>query len=174
MATAVVVLGHRDSIAHGAQHALISRACVRRVRRAQRAVSEFDAQLVVLTGYGQDNHPSEAAQMAACWNGPSVDMALEEKAENTAQNAALVLPLLLTRDITDVVVVSSMWHLRVPWYFRPYRSWGISCRFLPAVDFDRVARRVAHEARMVRHVPSVRSDAFALLAAPSITPCAPA
>jgi len=69
--------------------------------------------------------------MRDLWQGPDVELVLEESATTTAENAALTLPLLLERDVREAIVVCAPAHLiRARWIFRRiYGARGVSVRF---------------------------------------------
>ena len=49
---------------------------------------------------------------------------------NTAENASRSLPLIRAiGDVRRVTVVSSAWHVRVPYFFAPYRAFGLRLSF---------------------------------------------
>ena len=111
MARAVVVLGHggRGLSARG----------LRLVHEAE----ALDADVVVFTG------ESEAEQMRDAWHGTAgVELVVEPTARSTAENATRVLPLLLERGVTDVVVVCAPAHLlRAALFFHLlYRDRGVA------------------------------------------------
>ena len=86
---------------------------VRLVREAERITRRLGAELVVLTGHG------EAADMRSLWQGPDVEILVEETASSTVENAARTLPLLVERGAREAVVVAAPAHLpRAGWIFR--------------------------------------------------------
>ena len=72
--------------------------------------------------------------MRELWQGPDVELVLEESATTTAENAALTLPLLLERHIREAIVVCAPAHLlRARWIFRRiYGARGIAVSFRTA------------------------------------------
>jgi len=72
--------------------------------------------------------------MRDLWQGPDVELVLEESATTTAENAALTLPLLLERDVREAIVVCAPAHLiRARWIFRRiYGARGVAVSFRPA------------------------------------------
>jgi len=106
----------------------VKRVRERLVRAAERVARAVDAQVVVFSG------ASEAAPMRDLWQGPSVELVLEESATTTAENAAFTLPLLLERGIHDAIVVCAPAHLiRARWIFRRiYGARGVTVAFRPA------------------------------------------
>ena len=106
----------------------LARVRERLVREAERVAAAVDARVVVFSG------ASEAEPMRDRWQGPELELVLEERATSTAENAALTLPLLLERDIDTAIVVCAPVHLlRARWIFRRvYGSRGITVSFRPA------------------------------------------
>jgi uncharacterized SAM-binding protein YcdF (DUF218 family) len=72
--------------------------------------------------------------MRDIWQGPDLELVVEELATTTADNAALTLPLLLERDIRNAIVVCAPAHLvRARWIFRRvYGSHGVTVTFRTA------------------------------------------
>jgi uncharacterized SAM-binding protein YcdF (DUF218 family) len=114
MALAIVVPG-----------STVARTRERLVREAERAARETGARIVVLSGAGEAEH------MRELWHGPDAELVLEEHATSTAENAALTVPLLVARGVSDAIVVSAPAHLlRARWIFRRiYGAHRISVRF---------------------------------------------
>jgi uncharacterized SAM-binding protein YcdF (DUF218 family) len=113
----------------------------RLVRKAERVASTVDACVVIFSGAG------EAEPMRDLWQGPEVELVLEESAANTAENAALTLPLLLERGVHEAIVVCAPAHLiRARWIFR--RIYG--------------ARDVAVAFRLARIAPTPGAIAWEL------------
>lgn len=117
MARAIVVPG-----------SAVARTRGRLVRDAGRAAEATGTRIVVLSGAGEAEH------MRDLWDGPDVELVLEEHATSTAENAALTVPLLTAREVTEALVVSAPAHLlRARWIFRRiYGSHGIAVRFRAA------------------------------------------
>jgi uncharacterized SAM-binding protein YcdF (DUF218 family) len=115
----------------------ISRACRRLVAEAERFAPRAGARLVVFTGWSPNGGPSEAEQMRAAWRGPALELLTEETASTTAENAARTLPLLLSRGVTQAVVICAPLHfLRARWIFRRiYEAHGVAVRFRLAPVF---------------------------------------
>jgi len=126
---ALVIPGNALPARDGAHR--ISRACRRLVREAERIAAREHPAVVVFTGWAPEGGPSEAAQMREIWRGPDVELVLEESASTTVENASRTLPLLLERDINEVIVVCTPLHLgRARWIFRRiYGAHGIAVRF---------------------------------------------
>jgi uncharacterized SAM-binding protein YcdF (DUF218 family) len=117
---------------------------VRLVREAERVTRRLGADLVVLSG------DREAAEMRRLWQGPDVEILVEEAATSTVENAALTLPLLLERGVREAVVVLAPAHLpRAGWIFR--RVYG--------------ARGIAVKVRAARVVPTPGAVVYELAAA---------
>jgi uncharacterized SAM-binding protein YcdF (DUF218 family) len=117
---------------------------VRLVREAERVTRRLGAEVVVLSGQG------EAAEMRSLWQGPDVELVVEEAATSTVENAALTLPLLLERGIRDAVVVLAPAHLpRAGWIFR--RVYG--------------AQRIGVKVRAARVLPTPGAVVYELAAA---------
>jgi uncharacterized SAM-binding protein YcdF (DUF218 family) len=106
----------------------LSRIRERLVREAERVARAVGAELVVFSGAG------EAGPMRDLWQGPDVELVVEESATTTAENAAHTLPVLLERDIREAIVVCAPAHyVRARWIFRRiYGAHGIAVRFRPA------------------------------------------
>jgi uncharacterized SAM-binding protein YcdF (DUF218 family) len=110
----------------------IRRTCRLLVAEAERTARRVGAEVVVFTGWAGGGGPSEAARMRELWRGPrTVELVVEETASTTAQNAARTLPLLLERDVTDVIVICAPLHLvRARWIFTSvYRRHGLTVGF---------------------------------------------
>jgi hypothetical protein len=61
------------------------------------------------------------------WVAPAL---LEVAGRDTAENASRTLPVVLALgEARHVAVVPSAWHLRVPWFFAPYRRYGLRVSF---------------------------------------------
>jgi uncharacterized SAM-binding protein YcdF (DUF218 family) len=106
----------------------LARVRERLVREAERVARVIDAHVVVFSG------AAEAGPMREVWQGPEVELVLEEAATTTAENAAFTLPLLLERDIRKAIVVCAPVHLtRARWIFRRiYNAGGVAVAFRPA------------------------------------------
>jgi uncharacterized SAM-binding protein YcdF (DUF218 family) len=106
----------------------VARARERLVREAERTARDSGARIVVFSGAGEAEH------MRDLWDGPEVELVVEETATSTAENAALTLPLLLERGVSEAVVICAPAHLvRARWIFRRiYGARGIAVRFRAA------------------------------------------
>ena len=129
---ALVVLGHRDR-GTSAPHR-ISDESLARVKHAEGLARRLHPRVAILTGYSRTaTGLSEAEQMKEWWDEGEVPALLEVAGQDTAENASRSLPILRAIGaIRSVVVVTSPWHLRAPYFFAPYRSYGIAPRFRPA------------------------------------------
>ena len=147
--TAIVVPGHGWLDLDGTHR--ISGRCLRLVREAEQLVSSAEADIVVFSGWSPTGGPSEAEQMRDAWRGPVVELVVEPTAASTAENAARTLPLLLDREVGDVVVVCAPPHLlRTQLAFRRlYSGSGVEVAF-----------------RVARLAPTLRAVAWELLALP--------
>jgi hypothetical protein len=97
-----------------------------RLARAARLCAQASIRAVVLTGYTHTGGLSEAEQMQRGWQVPDVPVLLEVAGRNTAENASRSLPLILALGVARrVSVVTSVWHLRAPYFFAPYRAFGL-------------------------------------------------
>ena len=125
---------------------------VRLVRDAERVALRRGAEVVVFSGR------DEAEHMRGLWQGPDVEIIVDETATSTVENAAHTLPLLVERGVREAVVVAAPTHLlRAGWIFRRiYGAHGIrvtlrAARVLPtpgAVVYELAAASVAR--RQVR------------------------
>jgi glucosamine-6-phosphate deaminase len=163
---AVVVLGHREP-GITPEHRISSHSRAR-LFRAEEACLDDPPRLAVLTGYGGAAGPSEAEQLAREWTVPDVPALLEVAGRSTAENASRSLPLILAvGGIRHVVVVTSVWHLRAPLFFRSYRSYGLDVDLLPARPLRHWRHLLAEE---LRGMPAVRGQRAAAMADVSILP----
>ena len=123
----LVVHGHRDGNAVGGR-AEISSEAVARVRLAERVAYENRIAPVLFCGAGAPGQPSEARQMAACWRGPVIDVLLDERSTDSAENAAEALRWARELGARELIVVSSWWHLRLPAYYLGAAGWPSATR----------------------------------------------
>jgi DUF218 domain len=121
---ALIVLGHREpSISPEHRISDESRA---RLRRAERECRRNPPRAVILTGFTRSGGRSEAEQMQEDWSLPEVPVLLDDAGRNTAENASRSLPIIRAIGaIRRVTVVTSAWHLRTPYFFAPYRVFGL-------------------------------------------------
>jgi glucosamine-6-phosphate deaminase len=150
---ALIVLGHREpSVSPEHRTSFESRA---RVRRAERECRRDPPRAVVLTGYSRTGGLSEAEQMKEEWSLQDVPALLEDAGRNTAENASRSLPIIRAiGGIRRVTVVTSSWHLRAPYFFAPYRVFGLrlSFRLTPHGSWPRM---LWHE---LRNLPAMRRE----------------
>jgi len=161
---ALVVLGHREpgiSVEHRISHE--SRA---RLRHARELAERTPVRAVVLTGYTSTGGLSEAEQMKTAWDDHDAPALLEVAGRDTAENATRSLPILLALgDVDHVIVVSSAWHLRVPFFFDPYRRFGLRVSYRASFAHGNWPRMLAHELRAFARAPARRRAAFSAAAA---------
>ncbi len=157
----VIVLGHREA-GISAEHR-ISDETRARLRRAERLCRAAPPRAVILTGYSRTAAGlSEAEQMKAEWTAPGVPAVLEDAGRDTAENASRSLPLIRAMGgIRRVTVVTSGWHVRAPYFFAPYRLFGLRLSFAWTLHGP-WPRMLWHELRLA---PSMRGHRRAALAA---------
>jgi uncharacterized SAM-binding protein YcdF (DUF218 family) len=102
----VVVHGHRDP---GCTR--ISEECARRVA----AADGIAANVAVYSGAGIAGERSEALQMFHAARTPRRRVRLEQRSEDTAENARFGMREALVVGATHVVVVTSWWHVPRSW-----------------------------------------------------------
>jgi glucosamine-6-phosphate deaminase len=157
---ALVVLGHREpgiSVEHRISHE--SRA---RLRHARALAERTPVRAVVLTGYTSTGGLSEAEQMKTAWDDHDAPALLEVAGRDTSENASRSLPILLAlAEAPDITVISSAWHLRVPYFFAPYRRYGLHVGYGPSFTDGDWPRMLAHELRAFPHAPAQRRAAYA-------------
>ena len=120
------------------------------------------ARAVVLTGYTSTGGLSEAEQMALRWADTAVPCLLEVAGRNTAENATRSLPLVLALGgVHHVSVVSSAWHIRTPWFFAPYRRYGLRVGYRASFLHGSWPRMLAEELRGMPRARAQRAAAFA-------------
>jgi uncharacterized SAM-binding protein YcdF (DUF218 family) len=154
------VLGHREpGIRPEHRISAESRA---RVRHALELARRSPPRAVVLTGYTSTGGLSEAEQMKPAWDAATAPALLEVAGRDTAENATRTLPLVLAiGGIRRVTVVSSAWHVRVPYFFAPYRDYGLALRFRASVLHGNWPRMLAEEMRGARRARARRRAAWA-------------
>jgi glucosamine-6-phosphate deaminase len=166
----LVVLGHRDP-GISPEHRISSESRAR-LRRALAIARRSPVRAVVLTGYTATGGLSEAEQMKTAWDDHAAPALLEVAGRNTAENASRSLPLLLALgDARRITVVSSAWHLRVPWFFAPYRRYGLRVGFRMSSARGDWRAMLARELREARRARTERAAAMA--SAPAISPRGP-
>jgi hypothetical protein len=156
---ALIVLGHREpGISPEHRISFESRA---RLRLALRLARRSPPRAVVLTGYTSTGGLSEAEQMKTAWDEHVAPALLEVAGRDTAENASRSLPIVLALgDVRHVVVVSSAWHVRVPWFFAPYHRYGLRVAYRGSVLRGSWPRMLAEEARSARHAGARRREAM--------------
>lgn len=163
----LVVLGHREP-GISAEHRVSfeSRA---RLRHARRLAARHAYRAVILTGYTSTGGLSEAEQMKGSWDERGAPALLEVAGRNTAENATRSLPLVLALgDVRHVDVVTSAWHLRTPWFFAPYRRFGLAVGYRVSFVHGRWPSMLAQELRGARRAGSQRAAALADLRLPAL------
>jgi glucosamine-6-phosphate deaminase len=168
---AMIVLGHRQP-GVSAEDRISDESRVR-LQRARRLCGDDPPRAVILTGYSHTSAGfSEAEQMKAEW-GKTDPTLLEEAGRNTAENASRSLPIVRAiGEIRRVIVVTSGWHIRAPYFFAPYRPLGLRLSFRAAwhrTTAGVIAEEVAGLARMRRQ----RRRAYAEMRLPPETALSP-
>jgi glucosamine-6-phosphate deaminase len=161
----VIVLGHREP-GISAEHRISAHSRAR-LGRAARICAREAARAVILTGYTHTGGLSEAEQMALEWPRQEVPVILEVAGRNTAENASRSLPLVLAQGgVRRVSVVTSVWHIRTPYFFAPYRAHGLEVRFRPAPPLRGWAHLLAEEAGGLAGMRVQRAAAMAAVRLP--------
>jgi glucosamine-6-phosphate deaminase len=156
-----IVLGHREP-GVSSEHRISAHSRAR-LRSAARLCAQEPVRAVVLTGYTHLAGLSEAEQMALEWDVPDVPVLLEVAGRNTAENASRSLPLVVAQGgIRRVSVVTSLWHVRAPYFFAPYRAAGLKLRMRPAAPMRGWAHLLAEE---IGGLPGARLQRKAAMAA---------
>ena len=161
----LVVLGHREpGISPEHRISAESRA---RLRHALALARRTPVRAAVLTGYTSTGGLSEAEQMKATWDEHEAPALLEVAGRNTAENASRSLPLLLALgEARHVIVVSSAWHIRVPWFFAPYRRFGLRVSYRASFRHGSWPRMLAEELREAGRAHTDRRSAMAAMRPP--------
>ena len=103
------------------------------------------------------------------WDDEVAPALLEVAGRNTAENASRSLPLLLALgEARHVTVVSSAWHVRVPWFFAPYRRFGLRVRYRVSFAHGDWRRMLARELRESLKAAAERRAAMAGLRRPPV------
>jgi len=155
--TAIVVLGHREP-GVSAEHR-ISAESLDRLAVAARLARRHRPRAVILTGYTATGGRSEAEQMQSVWPLPGIQTICENEARDTAENAARCLPIVEGLGVRRVVLVSSVWHLRAPYFFSPYRRRGLRVRWRPSL-LGTGWRLIHNELRRAHGARRARQDAY--------------
>jgi uncharacterized SAM-binding protein YcdF (DUF218 family) len=159
-----VVLGHREP-GISAEHR-ISDESRARLRRAARLLARHPVRAAILSGYTATGGLSEAEQMKQTWPEHEAPALLEVAGRNTAENASRSLPLVLAiGGIRRVVVVSSTWHVRVPYFFAPYRRFGLEVAYRSTALHGSWPRMLREELRGLPHARRQRREAMAAVRA---------
>jgi len=161
----LVVLGHREP-GISAEHRISAQSRAR-LRHALHHARKHPVRAVVLTGYTATGGLSEAEQMKGSWDESVAPALLEVAGRDTAENASRSLPILLALgEARQVSVVSSAWHLRVPFFFQPYRRFGMSLTFRGPLARGSWRRMVGHEFRSMPRAWGDRRRAMAAMIPP--------
>jgi glucosamine-6-phosphate deaminase len=164
-----IVLGHREP-GISAEHRISAHSRAR-LRRAARLTRQTPIKAVILTGYTHTGGLSEAEQMGLEWTEAEVPVVLEVAGRNTAENASRSLPLVLAQGgVRKVSVVTSAWHLRAPYFFAPYREYGLDLRLVPAAPLRGWAHLVAEEIGGFAGAPLQRNAAMGAVRLPDLAP----
>jgi glucosamine-6-phosphate deaminase len=160
-----VVLGHREP-GISPEHRISSESRAR-LRHASRLAQNTPIRAVILTGYTSTGGLSEAEQMKTAWNERQAPALLEEAGRDTAENASRSLPILLALgEARRIVVISSAWHIRVPWFFAPYRHLGLHVEYRPTFTDGSWPRMLTHELRQARRGRRQRRSAMTAMRPP--------
>jgi hypothetical protein len=160
----LVVLGHREP-SISPEHR-ISEESHARLRRAERECRQDPSRAVILTGYTRTGGLSEAEQMEEDWRLPEVPVLLEDAGRDTAENASRSLPIIRAiGGIRRVTVVTSAWHIRTPYFFAPYRVFGLRLSFRVTAHGD-WPRMLRHEFRALPAARRERRQAMAAMRLP--------
>lgn len=160
-----VVLGHREP-GVSAEHRISAHSRAR-INRAVRLCRETPVRAVVLTGYTHTGGLSEAEQMQREWPLADIPVLLEVAGRNTAENASRTLPIVLALGVTECVsVVTSLWHLRAPYFFAPYRAFGLEVDMRPARPLRGWPHLLAEELGGLAGMPRQRRMAMAAVRLP--------
>lgn len=159
---ALVVLGHREPDG-GSEH-LASEASFARLHHAAHIAHSEPVRLAVMTGWTTTGGLSEAEQMKGSWDESLAPALLEVAGRNTSENASRSLPIVLALgDVRHVVVVSSAWHIRVRYFFAPYRRHGLRVAYRASFMHGSWPRMLANELRSVPRMRAQRAAAFGRL-----------
>ncbi len=160
-----IVLGHREP-GVSAEHRISAHSRAR-LASAVALCRRTPVRAVLLTGYTHTDGLSEAEQMGRDWPLADVPLLLEVAGRNTAENASRSLPIVLALGVAArVSVVTSVWHLRTPYFFAPYRSYGLELRFRPARPLRGWAHLLAEEMGGFAGMHAQRTAAMAAMRLP--------
>ena len=162
---AVIVLGHRE-LGVSAEDRL-SDESRQRLERAARECAADPPRVVIFTGWSRTpDGLSEAEQMKGEWKDAEVPALLEDAGRDTAENATCSLPLVRALGaVRRVTVVTSVWHIRTPYFFAPYRALGLRLSFAPEWHGPWV-RMLGHEIVTARRAPHARRAALSRMRLP--------
>jgi glucosamine-6-phosphate deaminase len=162
----LIVLGHREPGVSADDR--VSPESWARLGRASRLSSTRPPRAVILTGYSRTpDGLSEAEQMKARWTDADVPALLEDAGRDTAENASRSLPLIRAiGDVRRVTVVTSGWHLRAPYFFAPYRLFGLRLSFAWTLHGE-WRRMLAHELQEAPAMRRARRSAFGAMRLPA-------
>jgi glucosamine-6-phosphate deaminase len=162
-----IVLGHREP-GVSAEHRISGHSRAR-LQRAAKLARRHPIRAVILTGYTHTGGLSEAEQMGLEWTVPYVPVLLEVAGRNTAENASRSLPLVLAQGgVERVSVVTSAWHLRTPFFFAPYREYGIDLDMIPAAPLRGWGHLIAEEIGLAAGAPLQRKAAMGAVRLPDL------
>jgi uncharacterized SAM-binding protein YcdF (DUF218 family) len=162
--TVLLVLGHREP-GISAEHR-ISDESRARLRRAARLLDSRPVRAAILSGYTSTGGLSEAEQMKQAWPEHRAPALLEVAGRTTAENASRSLPLVLALGgVARVVVVSSTWHVRVPYFFMPYRRFGLRVAYRSTALHGNWPRMLHEELHGLPHARRQRREAMATVVA---------
>jgi glucosamine-6-phosphate deaminase len=162
----LIVLGHREPGVSADDR--VSAESWARLGRATRLTRARPPRAVILTGYSRTpDGLSEAEQMKERWTEPDTPALLEDAGRDTAENASRSLPLIRAiGDVRCVTVVTSGWHLRAPYFFAPYRLFGLRLSFAWTLH-GRWGRMLAHELHELSAMRRERRGAYAAMRLPA-------
>lgn len=143
---ALVVHGHRDGNAVGGQ-LWISAECRERVRAAEEAACRHGVGHVLFSGSGAPGYPSEARQMAESWGPSPVHVSLDEASSDSAENVQAAYRWAEMIGASELLVVSSWWHLRLFLYYRRRERDAPTVRHVRTRRCNRVVAHLMHELR---------------------------
>lgn len=143
---ALVVHGHREGNAVGGRER-ISAECRARVQTAETAAVRHQIKDVLFSGLGRQGCASEARQMLEVWKVPGRRIFLDEVSADSAENAIAAITWARRIGASELLVVSSWWHLRLPAYYRSAGAGRPIVRYEPTRRCDRLPAHLLHELR---------------------------
>ena len=139
-----IVLGHREP-GVSAEHRISAHSRAR-LARAVTLCRQTPVRAVLLTGYTHTDGLSEAEQMAArVAAGRRAGAAGGGGPQHGRERLAVAADRPRPRRAARVSVVTSLWHLRAPYFFAPYRAFGLELRLCPARPLRGSAHLLAEE-----------------------------